>query len=333
MAMRRAPSRALLYGILILITALALLTALSVGAANLPFTTVLDVIMGSGTSEQRAIVLELRLPRALMALLAGGALALSGTVFQAVLRNPLAEPYVLGVSGGAAVGAVAAIMFGIGQSRWALPIAALAGALLTIVLVLRIAFQAGRALDSRVLLLAGVIAGAFLNAIILLMLTFADVESFRSAIFWMMGSLAGASWGDAALLGVYVLPGALLLLTLARPLNLLALGEETAANLGTRVTRVKVIAYLAASLLTAVSVATCGVIGFIGLIIPHTLRLVRGGEHGFLLPASFIAGAAFLLFTDTLARTIAPPTELPVGVVTALIGVPVFVALLRRGTS
>lgn len=333
MPMRRAPSRALLYATLGLITIAALLIALSVGAAQLPLSTVFDVLIGGGNSAQRAIVLELRLPRALMALLAGGSLALSGTVFQAVLRNPLAEPYVLGVSGGAAVGAVAAIMFGIGQSRWALPIAALAGAILTIVLVLRIAFQTGRALDSRVLLLAGVIAGAFLNAIILLLLTFADVESFRSAIFWMMGSLAGASWSDAALLSVYVLPGALLLFALARPLNLLALGEETAANLGANVTRIKVIAYLAASMLTAVSVATCGVIGFVGLIIPHTLRLLRGGEHGFLLPASFIAGATFLLLTDTLARTLAPPTELPVGVVTALIGVPVFVALLRRSGS
>jgi len=325
-----APSRTVLYSALVLITLLSVLLALSVGAAKLPIDTVLAVLSGGGSSEQRAIVLELRLPRALMALLAGGALAMSGTVFQAVLRNPLAEPYVLGVSGGAAVGAVVAIMLGVGQSRWALPIAALAGAILTIALVLRIALQAGRALDSRVLLLAGVIAGAFLNAIILLLLTFADVESFRSAIFWMMGSLAGASWGDTLLLGAYVIPGALLLLALTRPLNLLALGEETAAHLGVNVTRSRIVAYLAASLLTAVSVATCGVIGFIGLIIPHTLRLLRGGEHGFLLPASFIAGAAFLLLTDTLARTLAPPTELPVGVVTALIGVPVFVALLRR---
>jgi hypothetical protein len=170
---------------------------------------------------------------------AGGGLAMAGAVFQALLRNPLAEPYVLGVAGGAAVGAVAALTLGLALVPGAVPAAALAGALGAIVLVLRIAVQAGRALDTRVLLLAGVVVGAFFNAVILLLLTLADVESFRSAVFWMMGSLAGVELADTLLLALYVLPAAVVLLALARPLNLLAIGEETALFLGAPVERVK----------------------------------------------------------------------------------------------
>ena len=202
--------------------------------------------------------------------------------------------------------------------------------MLSILLVLRVALGAGRSVDSRILLLAGVIVGAFFNAIILLLLTVADVESFRSAIFWMMGSLSGASWRSAGLLALYVTPALLILLALARPLNLLAAGEETAAHLGVQVRRVKLTAFLVASMLVAASVAACGVIGFIGLVVPHAIRLAWGGEHRFLLPASFILGGAFLLVADTGARTLAAPAELPVGAITALVGVPIFVMLLRR---
>jgi iron complex transport system permease protein len=278
-------------------------------------------------------VLELRLPRVVLALIAGGALALSGAVFQALLRNPLAEPYVLGVAGGAAVGAVGAVVLGFSGVPGVVPIAALCGALLAIVLVLRIAVRVGRAVDTRVLLLAGVVAGAFFNAVILLLLTLADVESFRSAVFWMMGSLAASSWRGALVLGAYVVPASVLLFALARSLNLLAIGEETALFLGARVERVKLLAYFTASLLVAAVVAACGVIGFVGLIVPHAIRLVWGNDHRLLLPASLIGGATFLLFADTAARTIAAPAELPVGVITALVGVPIFVMLLRRSPA
>jgi iron complex transport system permease protein len=206
----------------------------------------------------------------------------------------------------------------------------LVGALAAILLVLRIALISGRTLDSRVLLLAGVIVGAFFNAVILLLLTLADVESFRSAVFWMMGSLTGATWKGCTLLALYVAPALVFLLGLARPLNLLAAGEETALYLGTRVGRVKMAAYFVASFLVAATVASCGVIGFIGLVVPHALRMVFGGDHRYLLPLTFVAGGTFLLLADTGARTFAAPAELPVGVVTALIGVPVFVVLLRR---
>ncbi|MEX1182471.1 MAG: iron ABC transporter permease [Gemmatimonadota bacterium] len=306
------------------------LLAITVGAGGVPLRDVLAALGGGGSDTSRIIVLQLRLPRILLALLAGGGLALSGAVFQALLRNPLAEPYVLGIAGGSAVGAVAAVVLGFAIVPGVLPIAAFAGALLSIAVLFRIAIGVGRVLDARVLLLAGVVAGAFFNAITLLLLTFADVESFRSAIFWTMGSLAGASWRSVGVLAAYVLPAALLLIALARPLDLLAIGEDTALYLGTRVERVKITAYVAASLLVAACVAVCGVIGFIGLIVPHALRLVRGSDHAFLLPASMLGGGIFLLLADTAARTILGPAELPVGVVTAVVGVPLFLVLLRR---
>ncbi len=313
--------------------AAALVLAVGVGAAGVPIATVIDVLAGGGDATARAIVLDLRLPRALVAILAGGGLALSGAVFQALLRNPLAEPYVLGVAGGAAVGAVAGVVFGVARfAPSAVPLLALAGALAAITLVFTVARRVGRALDTRVLLLAGVVVAAFFNAVILLLLTYADVESFRSAVFWMMGSLSGSTWGTVVLLAIYMIPATALLFSQARSLNLLAIGEDTALYLGTRVERVKLIGYLVASLAVAVAVAACGVIGFIGLIVPHAVRMVWGSDHRVLLPASFVAGSIFLLLADTAARTIASPAELPVGVITALVGVPLFVSLLRRSS-
>lgn len=316
--------------VLTVLLALAMLLAVAVGAVPIPPLDVLAALTGSGDPTTRAIVMDLRLPRVVLATLIGAVLAVAGTVFQALLRNPLAEPYILGVSGGAAVAAVAVIGFAGAVSAWALPLAAFAGGLGAIILVFRIAASVGSALDTRVLLLAGVVVGAFFNAVILLLLTLADVETFRSAVFWMMGSLAMARWSSVLLLAAYTLPSLALLLALARPLNLMAVGEETALYLGTPVERVKRVAYVVASLLVAGGVAVAGVIGFVGLIVPHALRLVWGGDHRFLLPGSALAGAAFLLLADTAARTIAAPVELPVGVVTALVGVPVFVVLLTR---
>ncbi len=312
---------------------LALLLAMAVGAVPVPPHEILAALGGTADPTVRAIVLDLRLPRAVLAALIGAALAVAGTVFQALLRNPLAEPYILGVSGGAAVAAVAVIGFAGAVAAWALPLAAFLGGIGAIILVFRIAASVGSALDTRVLLLAGVVVGAFFNAVILLLLTLADVETFRSAVFWMMGSLASATWSSVLLLAAYTLPSLALLLALARPLNLMAVGEETALYLGTPVERVKRVAYVVASLLVAGGVAVAGVIGFVGLIVPHALRLVWGGDHRFLLPGSALAGATFLLLADTAARTIAAPVELPVGVVTALVGVPVFVVLLTRRRS
>jgi iron complex transport system permease protein len=302
-----------------------------VGAVPLSLREIADAVRGIGDPTSVAIVQQLRLPRAAVAALVGAALAASGATFQALLRNPLAEPYILGVSGGAAVGAVGAMVVGwAALAAWIVPAAAFVGAIVAILLVLRIAASVGQSLDTRVLLLAGVVVGAFFNACILLALTLTDAESFRSAIFWMMGSFAGSTWTGAGVLTVYFVPGLLILIALGRPLNLMAIGEETAAYLGTRVERVKFIAYATASLLTAAAVAVSGIIGFVGLVIPHVIRLVWGGDFRFLIPASALLGAAFMSGADALARVAAAPTELPVGVVTAFIGVPFFVWLLRR---
>jgi len=320
--------------LLALFLGVALVASLAVGAARLPIGEVIATLAGRGDDTSRAIILDLRLPRAVLGTLVGAALALSGAVFQALLRNPLAEPYVLGVSGGAAVGAVGAVVLGwSARSPWALPLAAFVGALLAIFAVLRITARVARTLDVRVLVLTGVIVGAFFNAIILLFLTFADVERFRSAVFWLMGGLTGATWSTCVVLAAYLLPAALVLILLARPLNALSVSEETALYLGIRLARLKAAAYLLASLLAAASVAVSGVVGFVGLIVPHGARLVWGSEHRVLLPVALLAGGCFVLIADSIARTVAAPAELPLGVVTALVGVPLFAVLLQRGAA
>jgi iron complex transport system permease protein len=317
--------------LLALATIVALFAGVRVGAVDMSLVEFWQALLGEGTDGASVIVRQLRVPRALQAALCGAALAGSGAAFQALLRNPLAEPYILGVSSGAAVGAVAVVVLGLTVlGAWVVPAAALFGALIAVAVVLRIALGVGSVLDSRVLLLAGVVVGAFFNAAILLVLTFSDLESFRSAIFWMMGSHAGATWNSVALLSVWTLPALFALLVFSRALNLLSVGELTAAYLGVRVERTKRIVFAIASLLAAVSVAASGVIGFVGLVVPHAIRLAWGSDHRFLLPASVLLGAAFLVLADLLARTLAAPTELPVGVVTAFVGVPFFVWLLRR---
>ena len=311
----------------------ALALSVSFGASGIGPGDLWRALSGSGDPTTRSILFQLRLPRAALAALVGGALGLSGCTFQALLRNPLADPYVLGVSGGAAVGAVAVVVTGIGVLLpWMLPLGAFLGAVAAMALVLEVARRAspGR-MDTRVLILSGVIVGAFFNAVILLMLSMADVESFRSAIFWMMGNLSGADWGSTGLLALLLVPGVLAVLSLARAFNLLSRGEEVAFHLGASVQRVKLTAYLAASLMVAAAVAAGGVIGFVGLIVPHAVRLAWGNDHRMLLPASFLAGTAFLLLADTVARLVVAPAELPTGVVTAVAGVPFFVALLLRG--
>ena len=318
--------------LLVILMAGAALVGLSVGAVPLGPAEILEVLRGGGDERHRLVILEIRLPRVLLALLAGGALGTSGAVFQALLRNPLADPYILGVSGGAAAGSVTVTVLGLGALWGGVTVGALAGALLAIFVVLRVALSAGPRLDTRILLLAGVIAGAFFNAVILLMLTSADAQSFRSAVFWMMGSLAWAGPLEAGALALFLVPCLLVIGALARPLNVLIAGEENATYLGVPVERVKQAGYLTASLAVAATVAVVGIIGFVGLIIPHAVRMLWGGDHRLLLPASFLGGGTFLVLTDTVARTVVAPQELPTGVITALIGVPLFAVLLVRSS-
>lgn len=290
-----------------------------------------EALSGRGPENLQQIVLDYRAPRALVAILVGGGLAVAGAAFQALLRNPLAEPYILGVSGGAATAVVATMALGIASlGSWGLPLAAFGGALLAVVLVLAVATSGGTRMDVRVLLLAGVVMGVFFSACISLILSLSQATTVQSAIIWIMGSVAGAEWSTVPVVAAYSLPAVLVLMAMARPLNLLAMGEETAGYLGADVETVKRITYAVASLITAASVAVAGVIGFVGLVVPHAIRLLVGSDYRVLLPLSFGAGGCFLLLSDLVARTVLAPTEIPIGVVTAFLGVPLFLVLLRR---
>lgn len=318
-------------GFLLVALACSFVMSIWLGSVELTPTEILAALTGEGDPKNRTIVLELRAPRAALAILVGGGLALAGAVFQALLRNPLAEPYILGISGGAATGAVLVLALGwVASHSWALPAASFAGAILAVVLVLRVALAADDRVDVRVLLLAGVVVGAFFAACIAFILSVSDARTVRSAVLWMMGSLAGADWNTVATVALYTLPAGILLGGLARPLNLMAIGEDTAGYLGANVERVKKTAYVVASLLTAAGVAATGVIGFVGLIVPHGVRLVTGSDYRTLLPLSFLAGAVFLTLADVVARTVLSPREIPIGVITAFVGVPLFLVLLRR---
>ncbi len=309
--------------LLLIVAVVALLASVTLGPAAVPLS---DLFRSD-------IVWNLRAPRALLAFLVGGSLGVAGAALQALVRNPLADPFLLGLSGGAGLGAVLAIALHV-SGPWALPIAAFIGALAALALVYRMGLigGAGGALDPRILLLGGVAVGAFAAAITTAIVSLADAAELRNAFLWLWGGLSGASWDSVLLVALYAPLPIIVLLAASRPLDLLALGEEPAGYLGADVEAVKRRVYLAASLLTAAAVAVSGVIGFVGLVVPHIARLAWGHRHRALLPAAFVAGGALLAIADTLARTVVAPRELPVGVVTALIGVPVFTLLLRRWT-
>ncbi|MGH7561943.1 MAG: FecCD family ABC transporter permease [Gemmatimonadales bacterium] len=314
--------------VLALAAVAAIVVGLAVGAVHVPFDAVLSALAG-GSGPHAEIVRRLRVPRVLLAFLVGGGLGVSGAALQALVRNPLAEPYLLGISTGAGLAAVVAIAAGVAGS-WSVPLAAFLGALGAVAAVYRLSAVAGRRLDPRVLVLAGVVVSAFLQALTTAVLTLSEAAELRNAFLWLLGGFSGASWPAVGLFAAYaVLPLGALLLS-ARALDLLSLGEEPAETLGLPVTRARRLVYLSASLLTAASVAVCGAIGFVGLVAPHALRTVLGPAHRRLLPAVFVGSGAFLVLADALARTVARPQELPVGIVTALVGVPLFASLLRR---
>ena len=307
----------------------ALVIAVGVGPAGLPLKQTLAALAGHADPTAVAIVRDLRVPRALLAFAVGGSLAVTGAALQALVRNPLADPYLLGLSGGAGLGAVLAIALHVGGA-WGLPASAFLGALLAVIVVYRLAIVSGAVLDARVLLLAGVVVGAFAASVMGAVLAVSPAAELRNALLWLLGGFEGASWRTLLVFASYaVLPLAGLYLA-GRSLDLLTLGEEPAQYLGADVERVKRWVYVAASLLTAAAVAVSGIIGFVGLVVPHAIRLMWGHAHRTLLPAAFLLGGTLLVCADAVARTLFAPIELPVGVVTALLGVPVFVLLVRR---
>ena len=305
-----------------------LLIGLSAGAVPLPLSAVWDGLWNGG-SDASSIVRDLRAPRVMLAFLVGGSLGVCGAALQAMIRNPLAEPYLLGLSSGAGLGAVIAIATHAGGA-WAVPIAAFIGALAAVALVYRLSLVSGRRLDPHVLLLSGVVVGAFAGALMSAVMVLSDAPGVRNAFLWLLGGFGAASWRALGVFSVYAaLPVALLLLH-ARSLDLIALGDEPAQHLGAEVDRLRRLIYVCTALLTAASVATCGIIGFVGLVVPHAARTMFRPLHRTLLPVVFVVGGCFLVLADVVSRVAVRPLELPVGVVTALIGVPLFALLLRR---
>lgn len=305
---------------------LSLWFALSQGSLSIGATELWRALLGGHDNATAYLVIhELRLPRALSAFAVGGLLALSGALLQVLLRNPLADPYVLGISGGAAVATLLSMLAGLGAG-W-LRGNAFLGAMLSMLIVFGLS-RAGSAWTQNRLLLTGVVVAAGWGAVISLILVVAPAAQVQGMLFWLIGDLSYASQPGVAF--VALMAGLAVSLWLARPLNLLMRGESVAATLGENPARLRLIIYFLASLLTAMAVTLAGSIGFVGLVIPHILRLSGGADHRFLLPASVLLGGGFLTVADTLARSGAAPMQLPVGVLTALLGVPVFLFLLAR---
>lgn len=312
--------------ILLATTPFALWFALSQGSLNISAPELWQALRGiSDNATAYLVIHELRLPRALSAFAVGGLLALSGALLQVLLRNPLADPYVLGISGGAAVAALLSMLGGLGIG-WVRSNAFL-GALLSMLIVFGLS-RLGSVWTQNRLLLTGVVVAAGWGALISLILALAPMAQVQGMLFWLIGDLSYASQPAMALAALVA--GLAISLWFARALNLLLRGENTAAALGESPARLRLIIYLVASLLTAMAVTLAGSVGFVGLVIPHILRLLAGSDHRFLLPACVLLGGAFLTIADTLARSWAAPVQLPVGVITALLGVPAFLYLLIR---
>lgn len=319
---------------LLLIAALvvALLAAVMGGTVWVSPADVVRALSGDGPPFAAHVVRELRLPRALLSALVGAGLGAAGAALQGALRNPLAEPYLLGVSGGAAVGGVLAFALGLTAGGW-LPIAAFAGAIGAVTLVTGLARVAGHRTDPRVLVMAGVVVGAGANAAVMVALSRVPPERARGALWWMMGSAGDATWGTVLWLAAWLLPAVLWLWREGPTLDLLALGDEPAAALGADVERASRRVFIAASLVAAATVSAAGLVGFVGLVVPHVARSLGARTHRTQVPAAALAGASLLVLADVLARSVAAPSELPLGAVTALVGVPFFLSRLRRATS
>ena len=284
----------------------------------------------ASTGSVGIILVHVRLPRLLLGFMVGGCLAAVGVGLQALVRNPLADPYILGISSGAAMGAAVAMSLGIGNSllaNSALPLCALLGGLFSIALVYRIASFSGH-LPVHTLLLAGVILNAVFSALIMFVTSIMDPTSLFRIMSWLMGSLTAPEYPLLAILALYLAVGTCMLFSQAGPLNILTLGEEAARSLGVEVERVKKTLFFTSALLTGAVVSVSGIIGFVGMVIPHAVRMVLGADHRLLLPASAFVGGMLLMVADTVARTAIAPAEIPVGVVTALVGGPFFISLL-----
>lgn len=324
------------WGVLFLLTLfLALSIALSVGSTSITLTAVWKTIFGYGNIDPAtdAIIWKIRFPRVCIAALVGGSLALAGVIYQSILQNPLADPYILGISSGSAVGAVIAITGGWGAAilhEWQIPIFSFLGAVLALSCVL---FLSRSSLQVQSLLLSGVVVNAFFAAILTFLLSISQTELARIQ-YWLMGSFTLRDWDHVLFMLPVSLIGSFFVWLRSRELNIFMLGTRPAIHVGVSVYRTRLILLIAASLITSIAVSVSGMIGFVGLIIPHFVRiLIRTSDHRYLLPYSFLVGAIFLVGSDALSRVLFEPREIPVGVVTACLGAPIFAVLLKRTTS
>lgn len=329
-------------GLLILFS-LMLAFATTIGSVQIPLLTTASILLSklplvdikpTWPSALETIVIDIRLPRVILAGIVGAALAVAGATYQGLFRNPLADPYLIGVAQGAALGAVIGFLLPVdwqGFGFGIVPVFAFIGALVSVVIVYRLA-RVGRILAVTTLILAGVALGALLAAIVSYLITISG-ERIHGIIFWLMGSFSLSQWSEVGVALPAMLIGVLIIMIYARSLNLVQLGEEQAQQLGLNVEKIKVILLTAATLITAAAVSFVGIIGFVGIIIPHTVRLIWGPDYRFLLPLSVLVGGIFLILADVVARTVMAPSEIPIGVVTALCGAPFFLYLLRRRTK
>lgn len=331
---------------LILVAAAMFAASIMTGAADASLGNVLRWLFDVEGAQQalsvrdRIIILDIRLPRAVMGLLVGASLAVSGAIMQGLFRNPLADPALVGISSGASLGAVLTIVLGSSLfgalfavfGFYTLPVAAFLGCLVTTLLLYRIATRSGHT-SVATMLLAGIALAALANAVTGVLIFVADDKQLRDLTFWGLGSLAGANWTKILSAAPIILVSLAVVPFLARGLNALTLGEAAAFHMGIPVQRLKNIAIVSVAALTGASVAVSGGIGFVGIVVPHVLRLIIGPDHRYLLPASALLGGTLLIFADMVARTIVPPAELPIGIITAFVGAPFFLWILLRGRS
>lgn len=333
----RALTRPIVLGpVMVAVLLVSIAAATTIGPSELgprdAFAVTIDRLGGpeSGlTPIREAIIWDLRLPRALLAAVCGAGLAICGVVLQSLLRNPLADPFVLGISSGASTGAVSIVVLGVGAGAMTLATGAFFGALVAFGLVLVLGMAAGGTTDRMVL--AGVAVTQLFSALTsFIVFTKADAEQTRGVLFWLLGSLSASSWRDVALCGLVVVAGLAVCWLAAGALDAFTFGEDAAASLGFSVVRTRIVLLVATALITAVIVSTSGAIGFVGLVLPHAARAFVGGRHRVLVPVTALLGAIFLVWVDVGSRTLIAPQELPVGVATALVGVPAFIVILMR---
>ncbi|MGD9311046.1 MAG: iron ABC transporter permease [Desulfosarcina sp.] len=308
----------------------AMVAGLAMGSSGASLDSIWTTLFsaGTGSSTDQAIIWRIRFPRVILAALVGAALSLGGLVFQALLKNPLAEPYILGISGGAAIGGIIGIMLGLSRIP-GVSLTAFAGSLATLVLIILI--SSGRAVVIKdALLLSGVMVNAFCTAVIMFLLSITQDDRLHNIIFWLMGDLSASQIRHVGMLAIILLPCFMVIFIYSNHMNLLLLGSDMAASLGVQVRRVTVVLLVITSLMISATVSQCGLIGFVGLVIPHLLRLLSGPDHRILVPACVLGGGAYMVICDLLARVLPPQGEMPGGVITAMIGAPLFIILLRR---